>query len=539
MKYYKFYKENYMKVWNHLVDTSVPYIRSILASISIIISPLKIKRKLSELETSLENVSLQNGILKEYTEEINRNKSEIETSLENVLLQNRILKEYTEEMNQNKSELETSLENISLQNRILKEHAEEMNRNKSELETSLENISLQNRILKEYAEEMNRNQIEFDNLSLNLPNSLQNINISSVPLDETSGILNWPELLTDKLHTNTFSELIRIFKLFGEEDKVVNKLSSCWSLLSQKNLDQLLEHGYNNFKRTIGHNYFNFLVQQGDPQIKAAEALLSDDLIESCRIMALSIQTEPHLSHVKLFSYYYFVFLLWEYVKQIDTKQYLEQLSEPNEGNPILVVANEKSMSQDLANSLIEYYAIDNAVSFQSINTILEIGGGYGRNAFVILSLNPNARIILVDILPALYIAQRYLSSVFKNRRLFKVRSFSSYAEVKDKIEESSIIFLMPHQLELMPDKSIDLCMNISSFGEMGTEQIKWYYTHIDRLVTQYFYTKQWFVSKNPFDDLVLNKSDYPSFNNWKEIFSRNCAVQSDFFETLYQVNHQ
>ena len=193
-------------------------------------------------------------------------------------------------------------------------------------------------------------------------------------------------------------------------------------------------------------------------------------------------------------------------------------------------------MSQDLANSLIEYYSINKHFSFKNVRTVLEIGGGYGRNAHVILSLNPHAKIVLVDILPGLYIAQRYLSSIFKDHKIFKARDFSSYDEVKTKIEEASIVFLLPHQLSLMPNKYFDLSMNISSLAEMNVEQIEWYFTQINRLTRQCFYTKQWDVSKNPFDGLELKKSDYPYPDNWQPIYSRNCAVQKAFHETLYAV---
>lgn len=358
-----------------------------------------------------------------------------------------------------------------------------------------------------------------------------------VPYDEIAGLLNWPELLDEMENENGFNELVRLLNLsINEEHKGINR-SNCWVLLAAKNLNQLLEHGYSNFKRTIGHNYFNFLVQKGDPQIKAAESLFSEDALAKCKSVALSMPNDPAFNANEQFSYYYFIYLIWEYVKRIDKDGLLQKLEEPKEGNPILVSSDGKQMSQDLANSLIEYYSISEGVNFKKVERVLEIGGGYGRNAHVILSLNPNAKVILVDIMPALYIAQRYLSSVFRDRKVFRARGFASFEEVRDEMEAASIIFLLPHQLSLLPDNYVDVSMNISSFGEMSLEQIKAYYAQIDRVTRQWFYTKQWNSSKNPFDNLVLNKSDYPTYENWKEIYSRDCVIQREFFETLYQVN--
>lgn len=359
-----------------------------------------------------------------------------------------------------------------------------------------------------------------------------------ISLDEVAGLLNWPNILIDSERMNGFSELFRLFSLFSHNKNTVDSPSNCWILLFTKNCDQLLEYGYNNFKRTVGLNYFNFLVQKGDPQIDAAEKVLSKEIVESCRKTALTIPDDPNINNSEQFSYKYFVLLLWEYAKLIDSHRYLDKLEEPREGSPILISTNGKSMSQDLANSVIEYYSIDNAVSFKNIHSVLEIGAGYGRNAFVTLSLNPKIKIYLVDILPALYIAQRYLCSIFKDKKIFKASNFNSYDEVKTEIESASIIFLMPHQLELIPDNTFDLSMNISSFGEMSTAQIDWYFSQINRTTDKYFYLKQWNVSKNPFDNLELKKTDYPYPQNWQAIYSRNCAIQSDFFETLFEVKH-
>lgn len=386
----------------------------------------------------------------------------------------------------------------------------------------------------------NENTILHEKLSVLRSNNFKMIaqkdSWERVSLGDVAGMLNWPKLLIDSERTNGFSELIRLLSLFSNEESFVNSPSCCWVLLSTKNCDQLLESGYHNFKRTIGHNYFNFLVQEGDPQIHATESLLSAETREACQQIALSIPNDPTFDTAKQFSYHYFILLLWEYVKKIDNHHYLDKLAEPMEGNPILVTNNGKSMSQDLANSIIEYYSINEHLPFQQVSTVLEIGSGYGRNAHVILSLNPKAKIVLVDILPALYIAQRYLSSVFKNHKIFRAKAFSSYEEVKNEMEAASIVFLLPHQLALMPDKHFDLSMNISSLAEMNMDQIKWYFTQINRLTRKCFYTKQWDISKNPFDDLELKKNDYPYPENWQPIYSRNCAIQNEFHETLYAV---
>lgn len=352
---------------------------------------------------------------------------------------------------------------------------------------------------------------------------------------EIAGTLNWPEILDTSERVNGFPALIYLANLHAKTTHLIDAPSICWELLATKNYDQLLTHGFSNFKRTLNHNYFNFLVQHNDIQIKSVEALLPPELLDTCREIVRLAPRDPHFNGDQT-SYYYFVLLLWEYAKTIDRHHYLDKLTEPDEGNPLVIYSQKKKISQDLANSLLEYYSMTEALSFENSHSILEIGGGYGRNAYVILMLNSHIKVTLVDIPPALYIAQRYLCSLFKNHRVFMAREFSSYEEVKEEMEAAALVFLLPHQLALLPDKSYDFSLNISSFGEMRMDQLRWYFKELDRLTKNYFYTKQWLVSKNPFDGIELHLDDYPYPVTWQAIYHRKCAVQTEFFEAVYKI---
>lgn len=457
--------------------------------------------------------------------------------------------------------LRVALNNAEAVRHRLKNTLEENDKIQAEMgRIKAQNIALTQKIIENGS--LNFRKVDFIKDTIN-SEFIRNEVAGELEIPSIMTMLNWPQFFSD-MNEDGFAELIRLSALLTQSNQVANELTNFWFLFGLKNFNQLLTDGYKNFKRTIACNYYNFLVQEGDAQIKTLETILPSSDLTKCMEIAKSIPVDPYfptvLSSCKpiktpnlndsshageqfnyvdrkdQFSYNYFLLLLREYVKNIDTKNYLEQLEEPIEGNPLLISIENKLFSQDLANSLIEFYAIDNAVNFNNINTVLEIGGGYGRNAFVILSLNPKAKIVMVDIMPALYIAQRYLSSVFKNHTIFRARQFSSYDEVSAEINNSSIIFLLPHQLELLPEKQFDLCINISSFGEMNFQQIEWYFNQINRLTKGYFYLKQWTKSINFFDDLVVEQKDYPYYPNWKQLFNRNCVIQTEFFEALYQV---
>jgi putative sugar O-methyltransferase len=353
--------------------------------------------------------------------------------------------------------------------------------------------------------------------------------------DELAGLLNWPEIRNPVERTTGMPELMEMIRLFSRGNGAISEPSSCWQVLGFKNFNQLLRDGYSNFKRTVGCSYFNFLVQEGDPQIAFLEANLDQVEKERCAKVAAALRDDPGFAWHDQRAYRYFVLMLWTYASKVDVKRYLNKIEEPEEGNPITVPAGKHRASQDLANSVLEYYSMAEGVDFANCKRVLEIGGGYGRDAFVVMKLNPRIQYTLVDIPPALWIAQRYLSSVFPECKVFHVRDFHSYAEVADEMESASIVFLLPHQLELLPDRRFDLSLNISSFGEMQQEQIETYLKVLERVTRGHFYMKQWKVSQNAFDHLALTEENYPVSRRWKKLYSRTCAVQTAFFEALYR----
>ncbi len=353
--------------------------------------------------------------------------------------------------------------------------------------------------------------------------------------DELYGLLNWPEIRERGEQTTGMPELLDMVRLFGTGTGSLNQLSSCWQVLGFKNFNQLLRDGYRNFKRTIGCSYFNFLVQQGDPQIATLESLLGPAESQRCRQQAEALSDDPSFEWHDQKTYRYFVLLLWTYAREMDRQGYLARIKEPVEGNPLIVPAGEQRASQDLANSVLEYYAIAEGVDFGKCRRVLEIGGGYGRDAYVIATLNPHIQYTLVDIPPALWIAQRYAMSVFPDRKIFRVRDFQNYVEVREEMEAAAIVCLLPHQLALLPDAHFDLSLNISSFGEMEVEQINSYFEQLERVTKGHFYMKQWKVSQNAFDHLSLTEENYPVSPQWKKVYSRTCPVQTSFFEALYR----
>jgi hypothetical protein len=66
--------------------------------------------------------------------------------------------------------------------------------------------------------------------------------------------------------------------------------------------------------------------------------------------------------------------------------------------------------------------------------------------------------------------------------------------------------------------------------------QIAAYFGLIDRLTSGWFYMKQWRVSHNRFDGIVVCEKDYPKAAPWEVMFRRIPLVQRRFFETMFKV---
>ena len=313
--------------------------------------------------------------------------------------------------------------------------------------------------------------------------------------------------------------------------------SKYWEELNRKNLQQLADSKYENFKRTLARNYFTWIVSPFNDQMRFL--MREAGAWQSLRIFfsALFAPRQVPLKKKHTIFYHMLTILLWTYVEKHDAEGLLNRLSEPREGNPPEVIRNGRLISQDLANSLLEYEAILHPdLDRRDVRTILELGPGYGRTAYVFLTLQPDCRYILVDIPPALYVAQRYLSSIFEDRKIFNFRRFDDIDQVQSEIENADIIFLTPNQLELLPDKSIDLFINISSLHEMRMDQIRYYFDEIDRLTRKYFYFKQWKETTIPFENQTILEADYPVRDDWRLINRQQCKVQKPFFEALYEL---
>ena len=313
-----------------------------------------------------------------------------------------------------------------------------------------------------------------------------------------------------------------------------------WVDFNNVRIRELLSYGYDNFKHTVANQYCMWLEESDFPEsikpIKSQLDFLVSNLskkeISNAKKLAQRLPVFPFRTK----DFNLITLLLWQYVKNQGLEKELGQLSEPSEGSPPAINFEDRLISQDIANSLLEWDVIHKHITPHSIRTILEIGAGYGRSAYVWLRLGGVKKYVIVDIPPALYISQRYLSNQFPSKKVFKYRDFKSFNEVKDEYKKADLVFLMPWQIEALPAQCIDLIYAIDSLYEMNIDIIKLkpYFKIFDNLGKKYFYMKAWKVWES--ENGKINQNDYPIPTKWKCLLNQECRVQTDYFETLYKL---
>tara|TARA_B100001123_G_scaffold418066_1_gene521565 strand:- start:307 stop:951 length:645 start_codon:yes stop_codon:yes gene_type:complete len=211
----------------------------------------------------------------------------------------------------------------------------------------------------------------------------------------------------------------------------------------------------------------------------------------------------------------------------------MPSIEEPVFGNPAFVSVAGKRITSDLLTSLDEWHALDGYLDFGNTKTVLEVGAGYGRSAFILLSKQTNIKYIVCDILPALYLSKTYLEQCFPQKRSVYVASDVGKSEFKQLVRENDLIFLLPQHLEFV--QGVDLFMAIDCLHEMSEQSLEFYVEQAKRC-SNYFYFKSWKDTIVPFDKIHHTEDSYiREDEGWARVFKEDCDHPDSFFHALYR----
>ena len=319
--------------------------------------------------------------------------------------------------------------------------------------------------------------------------------------------------------------------------------SKLWERFARQHAAEIDRHGFAQLKKTLGMNYFNFaligiLAQSFWPAFW--EWIKSPTGNPLAARMADDPDAPPALKYIglpgKLYAIY--IALLYNQTRRRDRDDLLSKIEEPLFGGPHLVrLSNGRTTSQDLCNSIFEYYSIVRGNRVAPDRPIIEVGAGYGRLAYVFLKARPGCKYWIIDLPPALYVAQQYLSTVLPDRKVFTFRHFETFDEVAAEVAASDICFFSANQIQRLPDKVAGAFIAISNLHEMRREQIDFYFDEIDRLLCGVFYTKQWLRSRTTAEEgFVLRRGEYPVKPGWQTIYDDRHPFQGWFFHAMYAI---
>jgi putative sugar O-methyltransferase len=317
----------------------------------------------------------------------------------------------------------------------------------------------------------------------------------------------------------------------------IEHVSNLWLRLLCIHIWTFSNFGFENFKQTIAKNYGI----SSKMEWNQLESQFAQDLFEITAGIDIKLDFHNLLKKHDLFSleesylYNTVTAVFHEYIKATGADKWLETVDEPILGNAPSIVIDGKNVSQDLLNSALDTAKISEGCDLREVRRVMEFGAGSGRLAFNLLSNCSNMKYVIVDIPPALFISQTYLTQLWPDKKHFVFRDFESFSEISDEFRNSDVAFLMPSQALLLPDKCIDLAIAINCFQEIPKDLIDSYFDMIDRLANK-FYLKAYATPPNPSADSFYCFHEYPIKKNWEKVFSRSSDFPKLYNECFYNI---
>jgi len=228
----------------------------------------------------------------------------------------------------------------------------------------------------------------------------------------------------------------------------------------------------------------------------------------------------------------------WSALEKRDTLGLLGRLEEPDLGRGDVVMVHGRRTSMDLLQSIDEFYRMKEVMGWGANDavTFAEIGAGYGRLAYVVLSALPNARYRIFDLPESLLLSQYYLTSLFPDDPVLLYPDSADAPDAAKRAGTARITWGLPHQLRDVPPRSVDMVVNVYSFMEMSTPQVAAYFDAIERLDPKGLYIKQHKHEVNVLETSLLTSELYPVRPTWKLAYEGTSQLYEDVFEALYRI---
>ena len=209
----------------------------------------------------------------------------------------------------------------------------------------------------------------------------------------------------------------------------------------------------------------------------------------------------------------------------------LSELSISRYGNPLGYIENE---THHTFRSIYYFNFVCFIAEFADISqysTVVEIGSGSGAQAEILKKLFPHLTIILLDLAPQLYIAERYLSKSLPNDLI-------PYQESNSKDWEGP---LLPGKIYCLPLRAIEtlapegqvLFWNAASFGEMEPNVLQNYAKHISTF-SSHLFLMQMFSGKSGTNNPVTMPIYETAFSSY-ELLGKSQSTLADTVTPIFE----
>ena len=310
------------------------------------------------------------------------------------------------------------------------------------------------------------------------------------------------------------------------EQAEIYRPSAFWSSATELLMNDFEEHGMENF-RQAGSPLRFFVPTYGYPANG-----LSLDLIEGIQ----EIFQAQKATSKQQFAIDHFLSgeqsALADYRTLISSNQVnqsvlsLLDFSESAVGNPKEHFEFEgKFYSRSALNYLLGLSFLQNYTDFTDINTVLEIGGGFGTLGEVLLKTSKSIKYIDVDIPPTCFAAEYYLKEVFGENKISDFQQTKSLNSIENnELNRASV--LCSWQIEKLVGQ-VDLFVNFISFQEMEPQIVKNYLSHVNRLQSKWILLRNMREGKQKktatsigVDDPILRENYIEMLSNYELVAS-------------------
>ncbi len=328
------------------------------------------------------------------------------------------------------------------------------------------------------------------------------------------------------------SDLTFISDQFVDSDSY-KFVSKQWELLNIHDYESIGKDGLENYGSTISTHYFTFM-EYSSVHINNLFKSINSEIIFNLNSNILKKHT--NFDYKTSLNYNLLCVLLYENLKKTNLFNLLEKLSDKTYagfGHPYINIDKFK-ISTDKILSLFDYEKINKFYNLNKTKNILEIGAGSGRLSECILTLSSNIKYVICDIPPSLYIAFKRMKFIFPNKKI-SIAVDLNESELEKNISENDIVFIFPHQLNLIRQKFFDLVLAVDCLHEMDKKTHRKYFHFINK-ITENFYFSIWRKTKNwdsgtlfkKTERLDYDKGDYNIPKNWQNSFNENLLFPSD-----------